>query len=330
MSAASGAGGYDPLMFLASSIFAIALCMLALRLFPLVLRLLAAAAARLPQAWSYLAVQEITRRPRDHASAMLLIMISLSFAIFSASMAKTLDRWLHDSQYYLAGADLVVREYEMPRSGNAGDGAPPVQQNTPNLSQAVESMVSLERHLQLPAIQSATYAGKWNGRFTYGAQLEECNVMGIDRLSFPQTAFYRRDFADQSLGALMNALANQPMGVLLPEKLANDIGLRPGDRLHVETTIGVGEVFSADMTVAGLYRYFPTVYPSEKPTLIANLDTLFGSPEAVRREVRERIDVMARGGRYVLSSMHYLMDDVPIDNILAMYAEARDYRPPWS
>jgi uroporphyrinogen decarboxylase len=55
-----------------------------------------------------------------------------------------------------------------------------------------------------------------------------------------------------------------------------------------------------------------------------------GTPEEVRREVRKRIDVMARGGRFVVSSMHYLMDDVPTDNIVAMYDEARSYRPPWA
>jgi hypothetical protein len=85
-------------MFLASSICILALSMLILRLFPLLLRLLAVTAARLPHAWVYLALQELSRKPRDHASAILLIMISLSFSIFSASMAKTLDRWLRDSR----------------------------------------------------------------------------------------------------------------------------------------------------------------------------------------------------------------------------------------
>lgn len=55
-----------------------------------------------------------------------------------------------------------------------------------------------------------------------------------------------------------------------------------------------------------------------------------GSTEDVRREVRDRVDVLGRGGRYILSSMHVLMDDVPVENVLAMYDEARTYRPQWS
>ena len=108
--------------------------------------------------------------------------------------------------------------------------------------------------------------------------------------------------------------------------------IRPilGDLIDAGLTVyQVAQFTAKNMEAADLKREF-----GQHLTFYGGVDTQwtmpFGSPEAVRREVRERIDVMARGGRYVLSSMHYLMDDVPIDNILAMYAEARDYRPPWS
>ena len=85
-----------------------ALCMITLRVLPLILRLLAAIADRLPGVWSYLSLHQIARRPQDHANALLLIMISLSLSIFSASTAKTLDKWLHDSIYYHSGTDLAI------------------------------------------------------------------------------------------------------------------------------------------------------------------------------------------------------------------------------
>ncbi len=274
---------YDPLMFIASSLFALSLCLLALRIYPLLLRLLAAATAHLNQVWLYLAVQEIARRPREHASSLLLVMISLSFSIFSASMALTMEHWLSDAQYYRAGADLAVKEYAMPANGggpgyNAASAEPPASGST----RAVEAIISLERHLQQPDIQSATYVGRWPGRFSYGASMQECQVMGIDRLTFPTTGFFRRDFADESLGALMNALASQTMAALIPQSLADETGLQPGDTLRVEAAIGVaGEVVVGNLTVVGIYRYFPTVYAGKTPTLITSLDTLFGAPDAV-------------------------------------------------
>ena len=55
----------------------------------------------------------------------------------------------------------------------------------------------------------------------------------------------------------------------------------------------------------------------------------YGSPDAVRHEVQDLIEAMAKDGRFILSSMHFLMDDVPPGNAIAMYDEARTYRPTW-
>jgi len=51
----------------------------------------------------------------------------------------------------------------------------------------------------------------------------------------------------------------------------------------------------------------------------------YGTVEDVRREVRQRIWEMGKGGGYLLSSSHRLEHDVPIANTLAMIEEARSY-----
>ena len=53
----------------------------------------------------------------------------------------------------------------------------------------------------------------------------------------------------------------------------------------------------------------------------------YGTTEQVRSEVRQRVEVLGKGGGYILGSAHSLMDDVPVANVLAMYDEARRYRP---
>jgi uroporphyrinogen decarboxylase len=50
-----------------------------------------------------------------------------------------------------------------------------------------------------------------------------------------------------------------------------------------------------------------------------------GSPEDVRVEVHRLVDTLGSGGRYVLSSCHFLLEDVPARNVLAMFDEARIY-----
>ncbi len=44
-----------------------------------------------------------------------------------------------------------------------------------------------------------------------------------------------------------------------------------------------------------------------------------GTPEDVENEVRERIAVLGRGGKYIISPCHALQQDVPMENILTLY-----------
>ena len=51
----------------------------------------------------------------------------------------------------------------------------------------------------------------------------------------------------------------------------------------------------------------------------------FGTPGEVCAEVRQTIDCLGHDGGYVLGSVHNLQNDVPIENVIAMFDEARAY-----
>jgi uroporphyrinogen decarboxylase len=48
-----------------------------------------------------------------------------------------------------------------------------------------------------------------------------------------------------------------------------------------------------------------------------------GTPEDVRREIRERARVMGRDGGYILQSSHTILDDTPLENLTAYIDEVR-------
>ena len=50
----------------------------------------------------------------------------------------------------------------------------------------------------------------------------------------------------------------------------------------------------------------------------------FGTPEEVRKEVRERIKVFGPGGGFVFSTIHNVQARVPIENVLALYETVRE------
>jgi uroporphyrinogen decarboxylase len=51
-----------------------------------------------------------------------------------------------------------------------------------------------------------------------------------------------------------------------------------------------------------------------------------GSTEDVKKEVQERIDVLGKGGKYIIAPCHALQQDVPMENIAAMYKEIQEYQ----
>jgi uroporphyrinogen decarboxylase len=51
-----------------------------------------------------------------------------------------------------------------------------------------------------------------------------------------------------------------------------------------------------------------------------------GTPDLVRRVTRETIDIMKAGGGYVVSASHdYILEETPIENVLAMFDTALEY-----
>jgi hypothetical protein len=52
----------------------------------------------------------------------------------------------------------------------------------------------------------------------------------------------------------------------------------------------------------------------------------FGTPEEVRAEVRERMQVFGPGGGFVFNSIHNIQARIPVENLLALYQAVRDFR----
>jgi len=52
----------------------------------------------------------------------------------------------------------------------------------------------------------------------------------------------------------------------------------------------------------------------------------FGTPEEVRREVRERVEIFGKGGGFVFVGIHNIQAGVPIENLLALFEAFRECR----
>lgn len=282
LAAAGGAAVHDifqdPLLFLTPALGLFALTLFVARALPLIMGATAWLAGRTRSVGLLLASRQLSRAPGMFTVPLVLLILTLSLSAFTASLARTLDGHLAKQEYYRAGADL--RLAEMGVSTGFGSGAVP----PPELDIVSELPTSeagarwffqpVEAHLQIPEVRAAARVG----RYPAVVQLLNAPVtgvyIGIDRLDFPQVAYWEPGFSPASLGTLMNELARTREGVIVTRDLLAGQGLRVGDPITIIVT-PYDTPIQINLRIVGVLDLFPTWYPEEGPLFVGNLDYLF-------------------------------------------------------
>ena len=255
----------DPLLILVPALAILTFALLTLRLFPLIMRAIDVIASIMPWATPHLALRQLGRESQAYINPLLLVIVSLALGVYTLSMAASLDQWLVDRMYYRVGSDVSFGVY------------PPCV-----LSDSCTTAVTLSGEwIPLPAqfdnlsgIQKATRVGEYTMSTSLpGVGDVHGRFFALDRVDFSSVAWFRRDFADESLGGLMNRLAQWPNAVLIPEEMFRRSHLEIGDEISVRVGINYEFTVSSRFKVAGTYKHFPTVY-DDRITLIGNLDYL--------------------------------------------------------
>lgn len=270
----------NPLLFLVPALAAFALTLFILRLLPIIMKVIAWIAGRTNSVGFLLATRYLARDPGFYTTPLVLLILTLSLSAFTASLAQTLDNHLYDQSYYRTGADMRLVELgrsEMTAGGGPGEtGGAASGAATASTEDTGPAWVFLpvSEHLRVPEITGAARIGEFGASAQVQGSWQESMFIGIDRIDFPKAAYWRRDFAPASLGALMNALAVAPDGVLMQREFMQQNSIRVGDAIQVRVST-YGQRADMAMKVAGEFDYFPTWYEDQPPLLIGNLDYLF-------------------------------------------------------
>jgi putative ABC transport system permease protein len=251
----------DPLLVLVPALFVLTGGLLAMRLFPLFMRLLDILAGYLPFITPYLALRQLGRQSQSYISPLLLIIVSLALGVYTFSMLGSLDQWMVDRLYYQNGADVSFSP--IPMGGDV------------DLAAGAEWIPSPEEFAQLPGVQQATRVGRYRTEYLLqGSSWAKGTFLGVDYLGFPSVAWFRRDLAEESLGSMMNLLAVQPEGVLVSEKFLAVSSLAVGDRFPARISLAPDVAIECTLAIVGAYRYFPTT-DVKSETVIGNLEYLY-------------------------------------------------------
>jgi putative ABC transport system permease protein len=314
----------NPSLFLLPALSMLALILIFIRVLPLLLRVLAWGVGHLPGASLVLAMRELARSPSLYATPVLLLSLTLALATYNASLAATLDVHLDQQTRYDVGGDtrlvgtgqdnrpVLFSMTTTPAQTGGGQSDNTIAAAGADATRSSKNskgpswlFTPVSDYLKAPGVIAATRVGNYAFAPDFGGGgPASARFLGIDRADFSRVAYWRKDFAAEQLGALMNALSNTPDGILIPESVMQQHMLQVGDVLRASVTLPDA---NAQMTfkIVGSFKLWPTWYPNNTesgPLYVGNLDYLFDSiggqqPYDVWLRVREGTDRAALQAR---------------------------------
>ncbi|MEK7681984.1 MAG: FtsX-like permease family protein, partial [Chloroflexota bacterium] len=153
--------------------------LLALRLLPLLLGVMASLAQRLPSPALLLALRHMAREPLLSAGPLALLALVTALAVFAASFGATLERSYKERAAYAAGADLRV-------TASAGQADA--------LAQALP---------QMPSVQASSLVLRETGRVGPGLSAPDYTLLAVEPDKIQQVAWTRPDFSASPLSDQM-------------------------------------------------------------------------------------------------------------------------------
>ena len=252
----------NPLLLLVPALGIFSVALFTLRLVPRLMEFISWALHTSKSVGLLMAARYLARTPAFYSAPLVLLVLTLGLSAFTASLARTLDSQLNKQMSYQVGADINL--YEFGTTFN---------EDSPN---PVYTFASVEDHLFIPEVQSATRVGRYKFSAIGQSGSIQGIFLGVDRLTFPSAAYWQRDFASEQLGVLMNQLAADPNGILVPNALLEKQKLEIGDTVRLAITTGVaGESIPLEAHIVGSFDLFPTWYPESGTMIVGNLEELF-------------------------------------------------------
>jgi hypothetical protein len=182
VSGGPGGARLDWLLLLAPVVLLLGTATILLRLLPLLLRAIAAIAARGPGLEGALALWQASRDPAHVTRLVLLLALAIALGNLSLGLNITLDQSESDRATYLAGNDLrLVSERSVP-------------------------LVDLQT---APGVVRLSAVWRGEGSIALGEAETDAGfeILAVEPASFASVTTFRRDFSDQNMDGLLAQLA---------------------------------------------------------------------------------------------------------------------------
>ena len=234
----------DPLLYLSSSLFLFGFGLLALRLQPLLLKLLFVIGKRHLSPASYVSFIEGIRGGKRQEFIMLFMVLTVALGIHNTTVARTIVANAELNSMYINGADVVVKEIWRDNSYTKSADEP-LEYIEPDYG----------RYTVMPGIAKTTKVVRRRMEMARSDNL--VTVMGIHTSEFYEIANMPADMLPYEMHEYLNVLASSETAILASENFMTLKGYRLGDTLELSDG-GDGKV---RCTIVGFFNYWPSYEP---------------------------------------------------------------------
>lgn len=245
-------GGPSPLLLATPALLIVAGALLLLRVFPLAVRGCLRLAGRTRGVTSLLSFAQVERAGGPFLRLTLLLTLAVGAGLFALTYHTSLGHNAFDRAAYQAGADERVAVLPQFEGSATLRTLPPKFQN-------------------LSGVTAMSGVIRTSVNTTVGQGHLQVQELGVDPASFAQVAYWRSDYADQSLTTLLAAMSrhaqgsaagarDHPIWSLVSASFASNFSLSVGDGYALLPSLSADPSQAEFFVVGAIVSAFPTIY----------------------------------------------------------------------
>ena len=223
--------GIDPIIFINATLFLFACGMMMLRIIFYMVALFYKVGANKFSPVVYSGVLQIMRTRKASAVISIFLVMTVAMSLFNANMARTINANKEARIKYNCGADYrIVEKWNV-----ALQGQPP----EPTRWKYTEPDYSIYSDFVKDGAAQSTTKVIISDRAVIKLSSKDSlkmNLIGINTKEFGETATLRDELNEQHWYNYLNALADEPEGVIISENIANKLEISEGKEITVSMT----------------------------------------------------------------------------------------------
>ena len=262
----------DPLLLLVPVLFIIGFTLLAFRVYPWIIALIAWMGRKKWPVPLYTTLMQIGRSSQPYQFFMLFLVMTISIGLFSANTAQIVNQNLEEQVRYQAGADIVLQQFwdrdipiEMTKAGEMMS-----EEDKRDNLRILYYEPDTSHFNDWPGVKQVAKVFQKSGASITNTQIpnnkEETHLMGIDTKTFGETAFFRSSLLSPNRHwyEYLNLMASENSAVFLSKALAEKLEVLPGEYV----TLNWNMAQQAHFVVYDVIDYWPSWDPSENPYFV--------------------------------------------------------------